>query len=148
MKKLMTLLFALLLASAGAKAEQYCFWGYSTATMNRTLSDQHSGKGAMYVPAEVAQRYKGCTISKVRVSLFAKASKLKVFGTKDLNAAAYDVQGEKSSEIYRGKNDVSTTAAYTIDGEGFYVGYEYTGDAASIWAARWTMSAPSVSRWW
>lgn len=132
MKKLITFLFALLLTVAGAKAEQYCFWGYGTATMNRTLSDQHSGKGAMYVPADVAQRYKGCTINKVRVSLFAKASKLKVFVTKDLNAAIYDIEGEKSSDLYRGKNDVSTSAKYTIDGEGFYVGYEYTGDNASM----------------
>lgn len=132
MKKLITFLFAMLLAVTGAMAEQYCFWGYSTSTMNRTLSQQHSGKGAIYIPAEVAQRYNGCTINKVRVYLFAKASKVKVFVTKDLNAGAYDVQGEKTSEIYRGKNDVSTTSTYTIDGEGFYVGYEYTGDAASM----------------
>ncbi len=131
MKKLMTLLFAMLLAATSAMAEQYCYWGYSTSTMNRTLTDKHSGKGAMYVPAEVAQRYKGCTINKVRVYLYAKASKVKVFVTKDLNAA-YDVEGEKTTELYRGKNDISTTDKYTIDGDGFYVGYEFSGDAASM----------------
>lgn len=132
MKKLISALIVMLLTTVSSMADQYCFWGYATSTMNRTLSTQTSGKGAIYVPAEVAQRYKGCTISKVRVSLFAKVSTLKVFVTDDLNAETYDVQGEKTSGVYRGQNDVTTTKAYTIGDEGFYVGYEYKGDAASM----------------
>ena len=132
MKKLISVFIVMLLTTVSAMADQYCFWGYATSTMNRTLSTQTSGKGAIYVPAEVAQRYKGCTISKVRVSLFAKVSTLKVFVTDDLNAETYDVQGEKTSGVYRGQNDVTTTKAYTIGDEGFYVGYEYKGDAASM----------------
>lgn len=132
MKKIITVLIVMLLTTVSAMADQYCFWGYATSTMNRTLSTQTTGKGAIYVPAEVAQHYKGCTISKVRVSLYAKVNTLKVFVTKDLNAETYDVQGEKTSSVYRGQNDVSTTKAFTIGDEGFYVGYEYTGDAASM----------------
>lgn len=115
---------------AGAAAQQYCYWGYGTTDIAGELGSKTSAKGAIYIPADVAQRYKDCTVTKVRVGLAAKASKVTVFVTKDLNAG-YAASGS-TTQAYKGTNDVTLTSAYTIDGEGFYVGYAYEGDNASM----------------
>lgn len=130
MKKLSLLLLVMLMSVTAALADQYCFFGYGTNTRVGVLTDNAKAKCAIYIPADVAARYKGCYINKVRVGLITKATSLKVFVTKDLNAAAYDVSGSTTT-AFAGTTDVQTTANYEIDGEGFYVGYEVESAAPS-----------------
>lgn len=130
MKKLLFILMALVGTVGQAFAQSYCYWGYGNSTVSSALGEQTSAKGAIYIPADVAKRYEGCTISKVRVGLSAKTSSLTVFVTKDLSAD-YAVSGTTTT-AYKGTTEVKTTSAYTIDGEPFYVGYAYSGDNVSM----------------
>ena len=122
---------AVLMSVTVALADQYCFFGYGTTTQAGVLSENSEAKCAIYIPAEVASRYKGCYINKVRVGLASRATSLKVFVTKDLNGA-YDVTGT-SDAAYTGTTDVQTTEKFQISGdEGFYVGYEVKGSAPIV----------------
>lgn len=122
---------AVLMSVSVALADQYCFFGYGTTTQAGVLSENSEAKCAIYIPAEVASRYKGCYINKVRVGLASRATSLKVFVTKDLNGA-YDVTGT-SDAAYTGTTDVQTTEKFQISGdEGFYVGYEVKGSAPIV----------------
>ena len=122
----------MLMAVNVAMADQYCFFGYSTSTQTGVLTKAGSAKCAIYIPAEVASRYKGCYINKVRVGLASKATTLKVFVTKDLNASTYDVEGT-AGDAFTGTTDVQTTGNFEIDGTtGFYVGYEVTSAEPSV----------------
>ena len=130
MKRLSLILMAVLMSVTVALADQYCFFGYGTTTQTGVLTENTSAKCAIYIPAEVASRYKGCYINKVRVGLASRSTTLKVFITKDLNS--YDVTGT-SDAAYSGTNDVQTTEKFQISGEeGFYVGYEVTGTAPIV----------------
>ena len=130
MKRLSLILMAVLMSVTVALADQYCFFGYGTTTQTGVLSEKTSAKCAIYIPAEVASRYKGCYINKVRVGLASRSTTLKVFITKDLNS--YDVTGS-SDAAYSGTTDVQTTEKFEISGEeGFYVGYEVTGTAPIV----------------
>ena len=131
MKRLSLILMAVLMSVSVALADQYCFFGYGTTTQTGVLSDNTEAKCAIYIPAEVASRYKGCYINKVRVGLASRATSLKVFVTKDLNGA-YDVTGT-SDAAYTGTTDVQTSSKFEITGEeGFYVGYEVKGSAPIV----------------
>lgn len=116
--------------ATGAMAQQYCYWGYGTSDVAGEFGSKTSAKGAIFIPADVAARYRDCTVSKVRVGLAAKTSKLTVFVAKDLNGD-YAATGSTTT-AYKGSTDVVLSSAYTIDGEGFYVGYTYEGDNASM----------------
>lgn len=131
MKRLSLILMAVLMSVSVALADQYCFFGYGTTTQTGVLSENTEAKCAIYIPAEVASRYKGCYINKVRVGLASRATSLKVFVTKDLNGA-YDVTGN-SDAAYTGTTDVQTSSKFEISGEeGFYVGYEVKGSAPIV----------------
>lgn len=130
MKHILTFLLLLACSLTQATAQTYCYWGYGTSTVVSQFGSKTAAKGAIYIPAEVAQRYQGCTISKVRVGLAAKTSSLTVFVTKSLDEA-YAVSGTTTT-AYKGQTEVLTSEAYTIDGEPFYVGYTYSGDNESM----------------
>ena len=83
MKRLSLILMAVLMSVTVALADQYCFFGYGTTTQTGVLTENTSAKCAIYIPAEVASRYKGCYINKVRVGLASRSTTLKVFITKD-----------------------------------------------------------------
>ena len=118
------LLFAVTAANA-----KYTYWGYA----GKTAADlpygsigTRQGKAAIYIPAEVAQMYKGLKVTGMRFSLTDKAETVKAFVAEDLNAA---YATEKMANMgNKGLNSVLFDEAYTITGEPFYLGYEYTSD--------------------
>ena len=118
------LLFAVTAANA-----KYTYWGYA----GKTAADlpygsigTRQGKAAIYIPAEVAQMYKGLKVTGMRFSLTDKAETVKAFVAKDLNGA---YATEKMANMgNKGLNSVLFDEAYTITGEPFYLGYEYTSD--------------------
>lgn len=118
------LLFAVTAANA-----KYTYWGYA----GKTAADlpygsigTRQGKAAIYIPAEVAQMYKGLKVTGMRFSLTDKAETVKAFVAKDLNGA---YATEKMANMgNKGLNSVLFDEAYTITGEPFYLGYEFTSD--------------------
>lgn len=118
------LLFAVTVANA-----KYTYWGYA----GKTAADlpygsigTRQGKAAIYIPAEVAQMYKGLKVTGMRFSLTDKAETVKAFVAEDLNAV---YATEKMADMgNKGLNSVFFDEAYTITGEPFYLGYEYTSD--------------------
>lgn len=128
MKKITSLLLMLLFAVTAANAK-YTYWGYA----GKTAADlpygsigTRQGKAAIYIPAEVAQMYKGLKVTGMRFSLTDKAETVKAFVAEDLNAA---YATEKMADMgNKGLNSVLFDEAYTITGEPFYLGYEYTSD--------------------
>lgn len=128
MKKITSLLLMLLFAVTAANAK-YTYWGYA----GKTAADlpygsigTRQGKAAIYIPAEVAQMYKGLKVTGMRFSLTDKAETVKAFVAKDLNGA---YATEKMADMgNKGLNSVLFDEAYTITGEPFYLGYEFTSD--------------------
>lgn len=128
MKKITSLLLMLLFAVTVANAK-YTYWGYA----GKTAADlpygsigTRQGKAAIYIPAEVAQMYKGLKVTGMRFSLTDKAETVKAFVAKDLNGA---YATEKMADMgNKGLNSVPFDEAYTITGEPFYLGYEFTSD--------------------
>lgn len=122
-KKLLFLLPLMLLALTMPLRAATCNWGYANSVVSGQFGSMKSAKGAMYVPAEIAKMYEGCQLTHVRVGLAAKATMVKVFLTKDLNAETYIAQ-RTQKDLLSGFNEVKFPEAWTIDGEGFYIGYE------------------------
>lgn len=128
MKKITSLLLMLLFAVTVANAK-YTYWGYA----GKTAADlpygsigTRQGKAAIYIPAEVAQMYKGLKVTGMRFSLTDKAETVKAFVAEDLNGA---YATEKMADMgNKGLNSVLFNDAYTITGEPFYLGYEFTSD--------------------
>lgn len=106
------------------------YWGYCNGVDPVAFGTKTAAKGAIYIPAEVAQLYKGFTVSAVKYGLAAQADNVEVFVTKDLNADP--IVTKKASVAYKGWNEVALTTPYEIDGDGFYIGYSYTGSAVSL----------------
>lgn len=127
MYKLYTTLLALLLSVVAWGAGTNVNWGYGLYTPTGEFGSMTSAKGAIYVPAEVAQLYQGCTVTGVQVGLMGAPSSLEVFVTKSLSGAASATGNAASPKS--GTNTVSLSSPYIIDGEGFYVGYSYSGSS-------------------
>lgn len=125
MKKITTLLLMLLLMATAANAK-FAYWGYCDKDIVGAYGSSAYGKAAIYIPAEVAQLYKGCQLTGVRVGLAAQASKLSVFATTDFNATPFATK--VSDKANKGNNIVKFDAPYTITGDPFYIGYEFTSD--------------------
>ena len=108
------------------------YWGYCNGVDPVAFGTKNTGKCAIYIPADVAQVYKGFTVSAVKYGLAAQASNVEVFITKDLNADPIVTKKAAVSNVYKGWNEVALTTPYEIDGEGFYIGYSYSGSAVSM----------------
>lgn len=131
MKKIFSVLMLLVAFAFSANAiTSSCFWGYCNNTVADEFGSKTSGKAAIYIPAEVAQMYKGKTVTAVRVGLAAMANNVTVFITKDLNGES--VTTKKAGKLYKGWEEVKLSTSYEIDGDGFYVGYIYEGDNNSL----------------
>ena len=132
MKK--TILFIALLLSLisfeARAASSSCFWGYCGGKVTGEFGSKKTGKGAIYIPAEISKLYQGKTISVVKVGLAAMAKNVKVFITKDLNGE--NTITKTAGMLYNGWNEVKLSSNYTIDGEPFYIGYSYEGDNLSM----------------
>jgi hypothetical protein len=132
MKKISFILMLLfsLVAMQMQAATTHCFWGYCNSKVSGEFGSKTKAKGAIYIPADIAQLYKGKTISFVKVGLAAMANSVNVFITKDLNGTS--ITTKKAGMLYNGWNEVKLSSPYTIDGEAFYIGYSYEGDNASM----------------
>lgn len=128
MKKITSLLLMLLLVVTAANAK-YTYWGYAgkaAADLPYDSIGTRQGKAAIYIPAEVAQMYKGLKVTGMRFSLTDKAETVKAFVAEDLNGA---YATEKTADMgNKGLNSVLFDDAYTITGDPFYIGYEFTSD--------------------
>lgn len=108
------------------------YWGYCNGVDPVAFGTKNTGKCAIYIPADVAQVYKGFTVTAVKYGLAAQATNVEVFITKDLNAAPIVTKKAAVSNVYKGWNEVALTTPYEIDGEGFYIGYSYSGENVSM----------------
>ena len=132
MKKIF-FLFSLLLSLIAIEAKAAptsCYWGYCNGKVTGEFGSKTKAKGAIYIPAEVAELYKGKTISVIKVGLAAMSENVKVFITKDLNGESATTK--TAGKLYNGWNEVKLSSAYTIDGKGFYIGYSYEGNNKSM----------------
>lgn len=130
-KKLLFLLPLLLFVFTAQMQAATCNWGYANSVVSGQFGSMNSAKGAIYIPAEIAKMYEGCQLTHVRVGLACKATTVKVFVTKDLNADTYIAQRTQSN-LLSGFSEVKFAEAWTIDGEGFYIGYEYVADDCAL----------------
>uniref|UniRef100_UPI004027A981 hypothetical protein n=1 Tax=Prevotella sp. TaxID=59823 RepID=UPI004027A981 len=88
MKKITSLLLMLLLVVTAANAK-YTYWGYAgKAAVDLPYGSigTRQGKAAIYIPAEVAQMYKGLKVTGMRFSLTDKAETVKTFVAEDPTA--------------------------------------------------------------
>ena len=132
MKKIL-FLFSLLLCLIAIEAKAAptnCYWGYCNGKVTGEFGSKTKAQGAIYIPAEVAELYKGKTISVIKVGLAAMSDNVKVFITKDLNGESATTK--TAGKLYNGWNEVKLSSAYTIDGKGFYIGYSYEGNNKSM----------------
>lgn len=129
-KKLLLLLPLLLFALTAQLQAATCNWGYCNNVVNDQFGSVKSGKGAIYIPAEVAKMYEGLQLTHVRVGLAAKANSVKVFITKDLNGEYITTRTQRDQ--LSGFNEIKFAEPWTIDGEGFYIGYEVESDDYAI----------------
>lgn len=130
MKKITLLLLLMLLCVSAAEAK-FTYWGYSNKTVASAFGSGTKGKAAIFIPAEVAKHYVGLQVTGVRVGLSANADELTTFVSRDLNAEP--IATKRQANSFSGLNGVTKfDTPYTITGEGFYVGYEYSGDKTAI----------------
>lgn len=131
MRKNLLIFLSLLLFSTSALAvERVIKWGYSTTDIDGEFGMSSSTGGAIYIPAEVAQLYKGFTLKGVMAGLAADASSVTVFATKTLGGT--NLASATKSNVGKGDNEIEFDAPYTIDGDAFYVGYTYSGSANAL----------------
>lgn len=127
MKRILSLLLALLCLSSVWAQKQF-YWGYNDGKVQSVLAGMpQKAKVAIYVPADVATLYKGMEINSIRVGLAAPATDVTVFVTKDLDGEP--LASRTQASLKSGLTAVALVKGktYTIDGEGFYIGYEYNG---------------------
>lgn len=111
-------------------AYYYIHWGYCDTQIKGSFGYSTQGKCAIYIPEEVSKLYEGQTLEAVRIGLNGVVSDLTVFITKDLNGTpemTKDV-GQAAS----GWTSVNFDEAYIPDGEGFYIGYSFSGSSYAI----------------
>lgn len=126
MKRILPLVFALL-ACVGIMSAQDA---YTYGTPGTTIKGQGTGasgtnySSAIKVPASVAAQMKGSKVTKVQVGFDSGVAKVvTVFITKDLYGERLCTQ--KTNVKAARYNEVVLTEPYEIDGEEFYIGYDY-----------------------
>lgn len=103
------------------------WWGYSDNTISKGvgLGQNTEVSGAIYIPAEVAELYKGKKITAVRVGLNNSVSALTIFIKENLNKPSQTEASFGSQKA--GILSFNFENEYVLDGKGFYVGYTCTG---------------------
>lgn len=87
--------------------------------------EKTEAKGAIYIPQELAQLYKGAKVDGVKFGLASSMKNVKIFLTKDLNGEP--IVEKTISKAFNGFNIGKFDNAYEITGEAFYIGYSYSG---------------------
>lgn len=123
--RLILLSLVLVLSHAGITAQIY--WGYSDNNVANGLGLGQNTvvSGAIYIPEEIAELYKGKSATSIRVGLNNSVNEITVFITEDLNSTP--VTQQKFGAQKAGIASFNLDNAYTIDGKGFYVGYSCVG---------------------
>ncbi len=116
--------------TAAIAATPFTYWGYCDKNIAGEYNSQAYGQAAIYIPAEVAQKYVGHQVTGVRVGLSEATTSLSVFVRTSLDGT--DVASQQAETNAKGWNIVRFDNAYTITGEGFYVGYEFSGTSTSM----------------
>ena len=116
--------------TASLAATPFTYWGYCDKNIAGEYSSMAYGKAAIYIPAEVAQKYVGHQVTGVRVGLADATTSLSVFVKTSLDGN--DVASQQAETNSKGWNIVRFDNAYTITGEGFYVGYEFSGSTTAL----------------
>ena len=132
MKHFYLLCITLLLSVHSLFAQKnYAMWSYSDNTIESKWENAPQGEtgAAIYIPAEVAQQYKGNLIKGLSVGFNSAVRNVTYFITKELGGKT--IISRKSDNQNPGWNTVNLAATYTIDGEGFYVGYT-ASDAKAV----------------
>lgn len=127
MKYLRLLLFSLILILGHAGITAQIYWGYSDNIIANGIGIGQNtvASGAIYIPSEVAELYKGKNATSIRIGLNNSVNELKIFITEDLNGTP---QAEKSfSSQKAGVASFNLDNPYVINGKGFYVGYSCVG---------------------
>lgn len=130
MKKFFSTLL-LMLAMVSAAQAKFTYWSYADKDTNGAFGSATKGKAAIYIPAEVAQIYKGLKLTGVRVGLERSVDELAVFATTDLNSSS-TLASKTADRGNVGTNVVKFDDPYIITGEAFYVGYEFSGSDPAI----------------
>lgn len=127
MKYLRLLLFSLICMLGHAEITAQIYWGYSDniVATGMGIGQNTVASGAIYIPAEVAELYKGKNATSVRVGLNNSVNELKVFITEDLNGTPVVEKTYGSSKA--GVSSFNFDTPYVINGKGFYVGYSCVG---------------------
>ena len=113
-----------------AQVSRNVYWGYGDNVVERGVpSDADTPMaGAIYIPAEVSELYKGQEVRGLRVGLKAVATDLELFVVKELGGeplAGRRVGRQTAGIVYQ-----QFDTPYVPDGEPFYVGYSLKGTDA------------------
>lgn len=102
-------------------------WGYADNTVASGIGTGSVSEvsGAIYIPAEVSELYKGKDMKGLRIGLKQDVSNLTIFVKKDLDGESVESATVESAGA--GTAYYKFSKAFVPDGEGFYVGYTCTG---------------------
>lgn len=124
------LLLSFVAVQLKAQSSSSFYWGYCDAVVGTQYSGASKARGAIYIPADVAQLYKGASITGLRVGMAKRGDNVKIFVTSNLDG----VPATQSSfnTVYAGWNVLSFSQPYEITGDPFYVGFSYDGGSGSL----------------
>ena len=102
-------------------------WGYADNTVASGIGTGSVSEvsGAIYIPVEVSELYKGKDMKGLRIGLKQEVSNLTIFVKKNLEGESIASATFESASAGTAFYKFST--AFVPDGEGFYVGYTCTG---------------------
>lgn len=82
-------------------------------------------KAAIEIPAETAAKYAGASLTKVRIALGTMSdNSITLFLTNSLTGTSFYSQ-KVSGVSPNGWNEIALSEPYVLDGQGFFIGYEY-----------------------
>ena len=112
---------------ASAQVVRQINWGYADNTIASGIGTGSTAEvsGAIYIPAEVSELYKGQEMKGLRIGLKQDVTGLTVFVKKDLDGEP--LQKASFDKAGAGLAYYKFDESFKPDGEGFYVGYTCTG---------------------
>lgn len=107
-----------------AVGDEYLVFGYCNGINTAIGAPGYVMEGAIEIPAELAQEWKGNTITAIRIGFGQSTNRqITAYLTKDLEGYAFIMQQANMTKTMDW-NDVVLDEPYTFDGTPFYVGYQ------------------------
>ena len=107
-----------------AVGDEYLVFGYCQDVSLAVGADGYVIEAAIEIPAELAEEWKGNTITAVRIGFGQSTNrKITLYLTEDLEGYAFLMQEATMNQQW-GWNEVVLNKPYTFDGTPFYVGYQ------------------------